>query len=65
LPDPASLDLDGVALSDEAREKLFGFEREGWRSEFDGIGAYLGEFGERMPQALHAEQQRIAADLRD
>ena len=65
LPRPEDLDLAGVALSGEAIEKLFGFQRDGWRSEFDGIGAYLAEYGERMPQALHAEQQRIAAGLRD
>ena len=65
LPDLAAINLDGVALSDEARDTLFGFEREGWRNEFDGIGAYLAEYGARMPDAMHAEQQRIAAALQD
>src|SRR3546814_20839187 len=52
LPRPEDLDLTGVALSDEAREKLFGLEREGWRGEFEGIGEYLAGYGERMPEAL-------------
>ena len=63
LPRPEDLDLEGVSLSDEAVEKLFGFHREGWRGEFDGIGEFLGGFGARMPDALHAEQKRIAAAL--
>src|SRR3546814_18298910 len=63
LPRPEDLDLTGVALSDEAREKLFGLEREGWRGEFEGIGEYLAGYGERMPEALHAERTRIARDL--
>ena len=43
--------------------KLFGFERDGWRAEFDSIGSYLDEYGPRMPQALKDEQQRIADAL--
>ncbi|HZX80700.1 MAG TPA: phosphoenolpyruvate carboxykinase (GTP) [Lysobacter sp.] len=64
LPREQDLDLDGVQLSDEAREKLFGFDRDGWRAELDSIGDYLREYGPRMPQALHDEQARIAAFLR-
>ena len=63
LPTDADLNLEGVELGDEARAKLFGFEREGWQAEFDGIGGYLDEYGPRMPQALKDEQQRIAAQL--
>ncbi|GAB2523417.1 phosphoenolpyruvate carboxykinase (GTP) [Lysobacter humi (ex Lee et al. 2017)] len=64
LPREVDLDLDGVTLSDEAREKLFGFDRAGWSAEFESIGDYLREYGPRMPQALHDEQQRIAQQLR-
>ncbi|HET8819568.1 MAG TPA: phosphoenolpyruvate carboxykinase (GTP) [Xanthomonadaceae bacterium] len=63
LPEPGDLNLDGVALSDEARTKLFGFEPEGWRAEFASIGEYLESYGPRMPQALLDEQRRIAATL--
>lgn len=63
LPDADALNLQGVALSDEARVKLFWFDQAGWRAEFDGIGEFLGGFGARTPQALKDEQQRIAALL--
>ena len=63
LPTDADLNLEGVELGDEARAKLFGFDREGWQAEFNGIGGYLDEYGPRMPQALKDEQQRIAAQL--
>ncbi len=63
LPRAGDLNLDGVALSEEARAKLFGFDRAGWQAEFAGIGEYLAEYGARMPQALKDEQQRIAAAL--
>lgn len=64
LPQAGDLNLDGVSLSEEAQAKLFGFDRAGWSAEFDSIGEYLREYGPRMPQALHDEQQRIAAALK-
>lgn len=64
LPKASDLNLDGVALSEEAHAKLFGFDRAGWSAEFDSIGEYLREYGPRMPQALHDEQKRIAAALK-
>jgi phosphoenolpyruvate carboxykinase (GTP) len=63
LPKLEHVNLDGVALSDEAREKLFGFDQAGWRAEFDSLAGFLDEFGERTPAALLAEQQRIAGAL--
>lgn len=63
LPDADTLNLQDLSLSDEARVKLFWFDQEGWRAEFDGIGQFLAEFGARTPQALMDEQRRIAALL--
>ncbi|TXH74671.1 MAG: phosphoenolpyruvate carboxykinase (GTP) [Lysobacteraceae bacterium] len=63
LPKPDDLNLDGIDLSDEARDKLFGIDQEGWRAEFASIGQYLDEYGPRMPAALKAEQARILAEL--
>ena len=63
LPDVDEINLDGVAFSDTARDTLFGFDRDGWRAEYERIGAYLDEYGERMPEALKREQARIAAML--
>ena len=65
LPTASDLNLEGVALSAEAVEKLFGFERAGWQEEFASIGEYLEEYEPRMPQALKDEQRRIAALLQD
>ena len=63
LPSLDDVNVDGIALSDEAKAKLFGFDHAGWRAEFESIGEYLDEYGPRMPQALHDEQQRIARSL--
>ena len=38
-------------------------DREGWKAEMASIGEYLDSYGERMPEALRAEQRRIAESL--
>ena len=63
LPSLDDINLDGVALSAEAKAKLFGFDHVGWQAELASIGEFLDEYGARMPQALIREQQRIASAL--
>jgi phosphoenolpyruvate carboxykinase (GTP) len=63
LPTEADLNLDGVLLSEEARDKLFGLDHAGWKAELDSIGDYLAEYGPRLPRVLLEEQRRIAEAL--
>src|SRR5262245_56778503 len=65
LPDVSHINLEGIALGEEAKQKLFGFDRAGWQAEFEGLSGFLDEFGERLPGALRTEHGRIAADLAD
>jgi phosphoenolpyruvate carboxykinase (GTP) len=63
LPHPADLNTEGLDVDAATLEQLLEVDAEGWRRELVAIGDYLGEFGERAPAALLAEQQRIAARL--
>ncbi len=63
LPRPDDLNLNGLALGEEARDALFGFDRSGWQAEFASIGEFLDEYGPRMPVALKTEQSRILGEL--
>jgi phosphoenolpyruvate carboxykinase (GTP) len=63
LPTSQDLDLEGLSLSREARDKLFGFEQAGWVAEFEGIGTYLDELGTRAPEALRQEHGAIVDRL--
>jgi len=63
IPHLDHVNLEGVPLSEEAKAKLFGFDDAGWRAEFESLGDFLAEFGERTPEALKAEQARIAQAL--
>ena len=63
LPRAQDLNLDGVAMTAEACDKLFGFDRAGWQAEFASLGVFLDEYGPRMPAALKTEQARILGEL--
>jgi phosphoenolpyruvate carboxykinase (GTP) len=63
LPDADGINLHGLGLSAAARATLFGFDRDAWQAEFEGIAAYLEEYGAATPAALLDQAGQIAADL--
>ena len=65
VPYRQDLNLDGLVLDHATLDQLLEVERHAWKHEFDAIGEYLDEYGDRTPPALRAEQQRIAAALAD
>jgi len=65
LPRREDLNLEGLDIPAAALEALLEVDAEGWRRELAAIGDYLGEFGERTPPALLAEQRRVAVALSD
>ena len=65
LPQRKDLNVEGLDIAPAALDALLEVDAEGWRRELDAIGDYLGEFGERTPSALLAEQRRVAAALAD
>ncbi len=65
LPRAADLDMRGLEVAPGAIEELLAVSPQLWRAEFEGIGDYLAEFGERLPAALANELKgaiaRVAA----
>jgi phosphoenolpyruvate carboxykinase (GTP) len=55
VPRAADLDTRGLDVAPAALEELLAVSSPLWHAEFEGIGAYLAEFGERVPQALRSE----------
>jgi phosphoenolpyruvate carboxykinase (GTP) len=55
LPNSADLDLQGLDIAPGAIDELLTVDPKLWAEEFAGIGRYLSEFGDRVPQALKAE----------
>jgi phosphoenolpyruvate carboxykinase (GTP) len=63
LPRVSDLDASGLDVTPAALEELLTVSTPEWRQEVDAIGAYLSEFGERVPKALLAELERSRARL--
>jgi phosphoenolpyruvate carboxykinase (GTP) len=55
LPGAADLDTRGLEVATGALDELLAVSPQLWRAEFEGIGDYLAEFGERLPPALANE----------
>ena len=55
LPRPADLDTRDLDIAPAALEELLAVSAPDWHKEFEQVGAYLSEVGERVPQALRAE----------
>src|ERR1022692_1928947 len=55
LPGVADLDTEGLAIPPATLNELLAVNPELWKEEFASIGAYMEEFGERLPRALKSE----------
>ena len=63
LPEARDLDTSGLSLAEGALGKLLEVDPAAWRAEMDDIGGYLGEFGNRVPDALAREQKKTRGAL--
>ncbi|HEY3851618.1 MAG TPA: phosphoenolpyruvate carboxykinase (GTP) [Steroidobacteraceae bacterium] len=65
LPRPRDLDTAGLDVSAPALEELLTVSPPAWQKELEAVGAYLAEFSDRVPPALHAELEDAMARVRN
>ena len=63
LPHKDDLDLRGLESLNGALDELLSVDHEAWRHEMADIGSYLDSFGDRLPEALRDEHQRVQKAL--
>jgi phosphoenolpyruvate carboxykinase (GTP) len=63
MPLPGDLNLEGIDVPAETLQALLEVDVDAWRTEISDIGDYLDSFGGRTPEAIKAEQRRVAAAL--
>ena len=63
LPNPQDIDTQGLDVSVDTMTALTSINMQQWQAEMTAIGEYLDSYGERLPDALRQEQQRIVAEL--
>ena len=59
LPDPEDIDVSGLDVAEETMATLLSIDAEQWLEEMSSVGEYLEGFGERLPDGLRQEHQRI------
>jgi phosphoenolpyruvate carboxykinase (GTP) len=60
LPAEGALDTEGLAVDAETLAGLNSVDQNEWRTEIAAVGEYLESYGDRLPEALKAEQERVA-----
>ena len=65
LPAAGSLDTNGLDIDDASMAALTAVDNESWRKEIEAVSEYLESYGDRLPDALREEKDRIAARLAD
>lgn len=63
VPLDGDIDIDGLSLNKDDMTRLNKVNIEGFKKEMTTVGEFLGKFGERTPQRLKAQHQRITGEL--
>jgi phosphoenolpyruvate carboxykinase (GTP) len=63
LPTRDSLDLSGLNLPESSLERLLSVDREAWTRELADMKTFFDRFGQRLPEELWQEHDRLAHRL--
>jgi phosphoenolpyruvate carboxykinase (GTP) len=64
LPTKESLDVRGLDLTPEATAEILSVDRAAWEKEIADIDTFFAKFGDRLPAALKAERDALAARIK-
>jgi phosphoenolpyruvate carboxykinase (GTP) len=64
VPPASAIDLQGLDLPAANLDQLLSVDREAWRDEARNLKEYFAKFGSRLPPAIAAEADALAARLR-
>ena len=63
VPTPASLTLDGLAISRDTMQELLNVNLADWIAEEEAVGEFFQKFGSHIPHAISQEQKALADRL--
>jgi len=63
LPRTEDIDTSGLDMQASDMETLLNVDTASWRDEMQAIGEYFQEYGERIPEKLKEEHQKIVDSL--
>ena len=63
IPKGKDLELAGLELDDATVAALLAIDPKIWRTEIEAIEEYFGSFGDRLPDAINAQIERIKREI--
>jgi phosphoenolpyruvate carboxykinase (GTP) len=64
LPEAKDLDTRELDVSPETLDALLSIDPAQWKKEMDSIGEYFSSFGERVPEGLLREHEKVVSALK-
>jgi phosphoenolpyruvate carboxykinase (GTP) len=64
LPEAADIDTRELDVSPEILDALLSVDTAQWKKEMDSIGEYFASFGDRMPERLLHEHEKVVSALK-
>ena len=65
LPHTKDINTDELEISNETMKELLSVKKESWIDEMKSVGKYLQSYGERLPNALLKNQEKVLKMLMD
>ena len=59
LPTAEALNMNGLGVSEAAQQELLKVDPEDWRAEVEDREQYFQQFGEKLPAAIKAENDKL------
>ena len=63
MPEDGDIDTSELDITAADMDELLSIDVAHWKTENQHFADYLDSFGDRVPAALRAEQQRVAGEL--
>jgi phosphoenolpyruvate carboxykinase (GTP) len=63
VPSRDALQTDGLGVSDDDLRTLLSVDAEEWRAEVPSIREHFAKLGDRLPQELHDELEKLEQRL--
>ena len=63
VPQAEDIDVSGLSLSRQTLDALLAIDPETWQREVVDIGKFFAGFGDRLPEGLRAQVERIKREL--
>lgn len=63
MPSAADINIDGLDMDAATMESLLAVDSEAWLDEVGQIREYLEGYGERLPEQMINELDKVAAEL--